>query len=64
MRHDSLKYKTAGYLKDARCKDVKVEPELLPVDPRLYKSRTNAQPGAKLDASAVGVWSRFERSCF
>ena len=35
MRHDSLRDRTAGYLKDAGCKDIRVEPELLPcpVDP-------------------------------
>ncbi len=62
MRHDSLRDRTAGYRKDAGCKDIRVEPQLLPVDPRLFESRTNTQPGARLDVSARGVWSRFERS--
>ena len=36
----------------------------MPVNEDLYHSRTNTQPAARLDVSAVGVWSRFERSMF
>ena len=66
MRHDSLKYRTAGLLRDAGCKDIKIEPELLPVAENNFhhRKRTNTQPSARLDVSAVGVWSRFERSMF
>ena len=57
MRHDSLKYRTAGFLRDAGCKDIKIEPELLPVAESNFHHRTNTQPSARLDVSAVGVWS-------
>ena len=37
---------------------------LLPVNPENFSSSTNTQPGARLDISARGVWSAFERSFF
>ena len=49
-------------LKDV-CKDVKIEPELLPIgnaDP----DSTNVALKARLDVSAVGVWSPMERTFF
>jgi hypothetical protein len=64
MRHDSIRNCTANLLRDAGCKDVQIEPELLPVDPQKFKARTNTQPGARLDVSARGVWSQFERSFY
>jgi hypothetical protein len=64
MRHNALRDSTANLLRDAGCKDVQIEPELLPVDPKKFKKRTNTQPGARLDVSARGVWSQFERSFY
>ena len=64
MRHNALRdHAEANFLREV-CKDVRVEPELLPVDPRKFKRRTNTQAGARLDVSARGVWSTFERSFF
>ena len=34
------------------------------MDPRKFKQRTNTQAGARLDVSARGVWSTFERSFY
>jgi hypothetical protein len=64
MRHDAIRDCTANLLRDAGCKDVRTEPELLPVDPRKFKPRTNTKVGARLDVSARGVWSTFERSFY
>ena len=64
MRHDAIRDCTANLLRDAGCKDVRTEPDLLPVDPRKFKRRTNTQAGARLDVSARGVWSTFERSFY
>ena len=54
----------AELLVEAKCRDVVVEPQLLPVDPERYKSSTNTQPEARLDVAATGLYSTFERSYF
>jgi len=64
MRHDAVRDCTANLLRDAGCKDVRTEPELLPVNPNKFKPRTNTTVGARLDVSARGVWSTFERSFY
>ena len=64
MRHDAIRDCTANLLRDAGCKDVRTEPELLPVNPQKFKPRTNTKDGARLDVSARGVWSTFERSFY
>ena len=63
MRHDALKDAEANLLREV-CKDVCTEPELLPVVAENFHTRTNTQPGARLDIAARGVWSTFERSFF
>ena len=45
------------------CRDVKIEPGLLPVEnPAVLKPGTNITKGARLDISGMGVWNSFERS--
>ncbi len=39
-------------------------PQLLPVNPNDYQSRTNTAEGARLDISAVGLLGLFERTYF
>ena len=51
-------------MREASCKDVKVEPGMAPVNASLYKSSTITQSDARLDISAIGVYSPFERSFF
>ena len=60
MRHNRIRDLEASILKDV-CKDVKVEPQLIPVGNRAIES-TNSAEGARLDVSAVGVWSPMERT--
>ena len=43
------------------CKDVKVEPELLPIGTTETAS-SNMADKARLDVSAVGLWSAMERT--
>ena len=43
------------------CKDVKIEPELLPIGTTDIQS-SNAADKARLDVSAVGLWSAMERT--
>ena len=51
----------AEFLREV-CKDEKVEPELLPIETTDLTSRGNIADGARLDISARGVWSPYERS--
>ena len=53
MRHNNIRDFEASLLKEV-CKDVKVEPELLPVGNTGVLSRNVAEK-ARLDVSAVGV---------
>ena len=60
MRHNNIRDLEATLLKEV-CKDVRVEPDLLPVGERGTQSRKSATK-ARLDVSAVGVWSACERT--
>jgi len=60
MRHNKIRDLEASILKDI-CKDVKIEPELLPIGARSIAS-TNTSEKARLDVSAVGIWSLMERT--
>ena len=59
MRHNNIRNFEAKLLREV-CRDVKVEPELLPIGAET-RSRNKAD-GARLDVSAVGVWSPMERT--
>ena len=61
MRHDRLRDLQANFLKEV-AKDVKIEPELLPVG-NTDMIGTNAEK-ARLDISAVGLWGPLERTFF
>ena len=60
MRHNSIRDLEANMLREV-CKDVKVEPELLPIGDSETQSSNRADK-ARLDVSAVGVWSSMERT--
>ena len=61
MRHNNnLRDFEATLLREV-CKDVKVEPELLPIGSSSTRS-TNLAEKARLDVSAIGVWSPMERT--
>ena len=60
MRHNNVRDFEANLLKEV-CKDVKVEPELLPVgDAETHSSNTAEK--ARLDVSAIGIWGPMERT--
>ena len=61
MRHNALRDMEANFLKEV-CKDVNVEPELLPVCVDSVDGNTSEK--ARLDISARGVWSSCQRSFF
>ena len=60
MRHNNIRDFEASLLREV-CKDVKVEPELIPIGDNGTQSRNTAQK-ARLDVSAIGVWSSMERT--
>ena len=60
MRHNNIRNLEAALLKDV-CKDIKIEPELLPLGNSETQS-TNVAEKARLDVSAVGIWSPMERT--
>ena len=60
MRHNRIRDMEASILKDV-CKDVRIEPELLPIGD-IPVNCTNKSDKARLDFSAVGVWSPMERT--
>ena len=62
MRHNRLRDLEASILKEV-CKDVKVEPKLLPLGNGSVTS-TNTSDRARLDISGVGIWSPMERTFF
>ena len=52
------------FLQEAKCKDVRIEPALLPVRPTSFSRKTNTQEEARLDVAAVGLYAPFERTFF
>ena len=60
LRHNRIRDLEASILRDV-CKDVKVEPELMPVGSSSITS-SNLSEKARLDVSAVGIWSPMERT--
>ena len=60
MRHNRVRDLEASILRDV-CKDVKVEPELMPLGNSSTTS-SNVAEKARLDVSAVGIWSPMERT--
>ena len=64
IRHNNLWDMIAQLLIDAKCRDVVVEPPLLPVNPERFKPSTNTLPEARLNIAATGIFSTFERTYF
>ena len=61
MRHNILRNTEAGFMEKI-CKDVKIEPQLLPMGNREVDG--NMAEGARLDISAQGVWNQQEKTFF
>ena len=60
MRHNRIRDLEASLLKPI-CKDVRTEPELMPIGNTGVNSR-NVADRARSDVSAVGIWSPMERT--
>ena len=61
MRHNAIRDVEAKLLQEV-CSDVKVEPLLIPTDDEVTAGNTALR--ARLDVSARGLWSRYERTFF
>ena len=59
MRHNRIRDLEGSILKDI-CKDVKLEPELMPLGN--CSNSTNTEERSRPDVSAVGIWSPMERT--
>ena len=44
------------------CKDVRIEPQLLPVTGEELPARANIADGARADVSAIGLWQPLNRA--
>ena len=64
MRHNAVRDCFGRFMVEAKCRDVKIEPHLIPVNAENFDRSVNTQEEARLDISAVGVWSAFERTFF
>ena len=60
MRHNRIQDLEAELMREV-CHDVKVEPELLPLDSEVDRAGNVAEK-ARLDVSGIGVWGSYERS--
>ena len=58
MRHNAMRDTEAFFLEEAKCKDVRIEPALLPVQPTSYSWKTNIQDEARFDIATVGPFKR------
>ena len=63
MRHNSLRDGIANMMKEV-CSDVVTEPALLPTNANDFGSRANTADEARLDISARGMNSTFERTFY
>ena len=61
LRHNSLRDLTAELLREV-CSSVEVEPLLLPLTGERLPSGSNLADGARLDVSAVNLWSPLARA--
>jgi hypothetical protein len=63
-KHNSVRDTTAFFLRETKCRDVKVEPGMLPINASHYKRSTITLDDARLDFSAIRVYSPSERKFF
>ena len=62
MHHNTIRDTAAFFFREAKCKDVRIEPTLLTVQPSSFSRKTNTQDEARLDVAAVGLYAPFERT--
>ena len=60
MRHNCIRDLEAEIMQEV-CSDVRIEPELMPIDNNLMRNGSNSE-NARLDVSGIGVRGPFERT--
>ena len=63
FRHNAVR-DTVGKLVGEICKDVRIEPALLPVTGEVLPTTSNTTDGARSDVSALGFWQPLSRAFF
>ena len=63
FRHNAVR-DTVGKLASEICKDVQIEPMLLPVTGEVLPDGANTADGARSDVSALGFWQPLSRAFF
>ena len=63
FRHNIVR-DTVGKLTSEVCKDVRIEPALLPVTGEILPEGSNTADGARTDVSALGFWQPLSRAFF
>ena len=61
IRHNAVRDTFAEVLKEI-CKDVQIEPQLLPITGEVLPPGSNVADGARADVSAVGLWQPLNRA--
>ena len=61
VRHNVVRDTIAELLQEV-CKDVRIEPRLLPLTGEELSARTNVVEGARADVSAIGLWQPLNRA--
>ena len=61
IRHNVVQDAIAEILQEV-CKDVCVEPQLLPVTGEEFQARANTADEARADVSAIGLWQPLNRA--
>ena len=61
IRHNVVR-DTIGEILQEVCKDVRIEPQLLPVTGEELPARANTADGARADVSAIGLWQPLNRA--
>ena len=63
LRHNSLR-DTFHETLTGVCKDVRLEPSILPITGEILPTGSNIQDGARADISALGLWTPLNRAFF
>jgi len=63
MRHDSVTDPEAQILREV-CRDVHIEPILLPINQNEFEKKVNTSNNSRLDISTRGVWNSCEKTVF
>ena len=63
LRHNKIRDLNADFLQQA-CYDVKIEPDLLPIESNRIGISGNTTDKARLDIAARGLWGPFQRTMF